>query len=166
MKLRLTALGLAGFIIVLDRLSKMWIESSVKLWSSFNVIPGFFDIVHTQNKGMAFGLFADSTSEFRTFLLVGVSGVVLVFIAILIWRLPKDAMHAPWASTLALGLIFGGAIGNQFDRIARGSVTDFLDVYAGNHHWPAFNVADSAITVGAILMAVTMLRSPDPKKQA
>jgi signal peptidase II len=115
---------------------------------------------------MAFGLFNDSASEFRTFLLVGVSGVVLVFIAVLIWRLPRDAAHSPLASALALGLIFGGAIGNQYDRIVRGSVTDFLDVYIGTHHWPAFNVSDSAITVGAILMAITMLRSPGPKKQA
>ena len=84
----------------------------------------------------------------------------------MIWRLPKDAVYAPWTSTLSLGLIFGGAIGNQYDRIAKGSVTDFLDVYIGRHHWPAFNVADSAITVGAILLAITMLRAPAPQKQA
>ncbi len=160
MNLRLLAFSLAGFVIALDRVTKIWIENNVRIGASIPVIPDFFSIVHTQNTGMAFGLFADSPGPWRTFLLIGVAGVVLVFVGILIWRLPKDTPHCPLLSAIALGLVLGGAIGNQYDRVVRGSVTDFLDVYIGRYHWPAFNVADSAITVGAILLAITMLGSP------
>jgi len=162
---RALSFGLAGLIVVLDRLAKLWIEKNVALWDSFHVIPGFFDIVHTQNRGMAFGLFNDSTSPWRTFLLVGVTGVVLVFIIVMIWKLPEQAIRYQKLTPVSLGLILGGALGNFYDRIVAGRVTDFLDLYAGDWHWPAFNVADSAITIGAILMAFELLMTPPAEKE-
>lgn len=159
MDARYRAFALSAVIVVLDRVTKLWIQATVDLYDAINVIPGFFDIVHTENKGMAFGLFSDGESTFRTVLLVGVASVVLVFVGVTLWRQPRELPASQRFSRFALALIFGGAVGNLYDRLFRGSVTDFLDVYIGSHHWPAFNVADSAITVGALLLALDLLRS-------
>ena len=162
---RVFSYGLAGLVIVLDRVTKLWIERSVGLWDRHTVIPGFFDIVHTQNRGMAFGLFADGDSRLRSVLLIGVALVVLVIVASLIWRMPREFVPDGRTARLSLGLVLGGAVGNLWDRIFRGSVTDFLDFHAGGYHWPAFNVADSAITVGAALLAFGLLRAGPARSQ-
>ncbi|MCP5115385.1 MAG: signal peptidase II [bacterium] len=154
---RYRAFALALVIVVLDRITKLWIQAKVSLYDVHNVIPGLFDIVHTENKGMAFGLFSEGESTLRTVLLVGVASVVLVFVVISIWRTPRELPPGQRYIRLSLGLILGGAVGNLYDRIVRGSVTDFLDIYVGEHHWPAFNVADSAITIGAVLLALDLL---------
>jgi len=164
MGLRLLAYGLAGAVVVLDRLTKIWIRHNVTPWDRIPVIPGLFDIVHTENRGMAFGLMNESASSWRTLLLVGVAGAVLVAVAVLIWRLPGQLSAHQRFSSAALGLILGGAIGNVYDRVVQGGVTDFLDLYVGRYHWPAFNVADSAITVGAVLVALDLLWSPAEKE--
>jgi signal peptidase II len=129
------------------------------------VIPGFFDIVHTENRGMAFGLFSRGESTIRSVLLVGVALVVLVVVVVMLWRLPAQAGGSPRLTSTALALVLGGAIGNLYDRAFRGSVTDFLDVYIGDWHWPAFNVADSAISVGAVLLVLTLLAEKDRAKE-
>ena len=157
MRERIPAFALAAVIIVLDRWTKLWIEAEVSLYDSHTVIPGFFDIVHTENRGMAFGLFSDGESAIRRLLLVGVALVVLLVVVAMLWKLPSEAGRTSRLTGSALALVLGGAIGNLYDRAIRGSVTDFLDVYLGDWHWPAFNVADSAITIGAILLAMSLL---------
>ncbi len=122
------------------------------------VIPGFFDIVYSRNRGAAFSLFSESSSAWRGFLLIGVSLAAMVLIASMLW----NAGRLDGVTRAALALIFGGAAGNVFDRIATGTVVDFLDFYIGSLHWPAFNVADSAIVVGSGLLLLELLK---PKSQ-
>jgi len=148
--------ALAAAIVLLDRITKLWIQATVSLYDAHPVIPGFFDIVHTENRGMAFGLFSDGESSLRSVLLVGVALVVLVFVSAMLWRLPSQPVHGRRLTGVALALVLGGAVGNVYDRLFRGSVTDFLDIYVGEVHWPAFNVADSAITIGAGLLALSL----------
>ena len=151
---RLVSFGLSAAVVVLDRISKLWVEATISPYETIPVIPGFFDLIYTRNRGIAFGLFADAEGQLRPVLLIGVALAVLCAVAVLIWRLPRrpDPRHR-WLPA-ALGLILGGAAGNLYDRIVYGSVTDFLDVYVGDWHWPAFNVADSAITTGALLLVL------------
>jgi signal peptidase II len=149
----------AGVIFVLDRLTKLWIEGNVSVYESFNVIPGFFDIVHTKNRGAAFGMFADSEHPLRSFLLVGVSLAVLVFIGVALLRPGKSGLVPTRLTVLGLALVLGGALGNVYDRIIHGQVTDFLEFYFRDYRFAAFNLADSAITVGAGLLILDMWRT-------
>ncbi len=154
MSSRLIAYGVAATVFLLDRVSKAVIQANVSLWDTYVVIPGLFNIVHAENKGAAFGLFADATAEWRTFFLLGLSLIVLVLVAGALWH-PSSAGGSRWMR-IGLSLVLGGALGNIFDRIARGAVTDFLDFHLGGYHWPAFNVADSAITTGAFLLLLDL----------
>jgi signal peptidase II len=160
---RLLGFVLAAAAIAVDRATKLWIQAAYSLYDSSAVIPGLVDIVHSENPGMAFGLLSDSDSPWRGFLLIGVSLVILVVISRLLWQTSGSARRQP----VALGLVMGGAIGNLYDRIVRGSVTDFIDVHIGVYHWPTFNVADSAITIGALLLAADLwLQSkPAPRQE-
>ena len=158
MSRRTLSLTLAAVVLLGDRVTKVWIESHLSFSDTIPVIPGVFNIVHTQNRGMAFGLFSDGASASRNLLLAAVALVVLLFVAGLIWRLPPQAPRGQRFTPTALGLILGGALGNLYDRLLKGSVTDFLDLHAGSLHWPAFNIADSAITIGAVLLALELLR--------
>ncbi|HEX3153608.1 MAG TPA: signal peptidase II [Candidatus Angelobacter sp.] len=141
-------------VLLLDRITKWAIAQTIPLEDAINIIPGFFRLTHLENTGAAFSLFADSPSPFRTTLLIGFSVAALAVISVLLWR-DRNVFHS---GTLALSLILGGAVGNLWDRVADGKVTDFLDFYIGTHHWPPFNVADSAIVVGALLLFMRMLR--------
>jgi signal peptidase II len=156
---RTLALAIALSIVVLDRITKIAIERTVTLWDSHNVIPGFFDIVHAQNKGAAFGIFNDSDSSLRTFLLIGVSLAVMIFVSVLLFRPAKAGFSASRLTTVALSLVLGGAVGNLWDRASTGMVTDFLEFYLGTWRFAAFNVADSAITVGAALLLIDIWRN-------
>jgi signal peptidase II len=133
---------LSLLVFVLDQSTKHIIRVSVGLSESIPVTP-FFDIVHVRNTGSAFGLFRGLGNVF--FIVVSFAAIVVVA-ALLV----KNG-----ADRLGLALILGGAGGNVADRIAYGYVTDFLDLFIGRHHWPAFNVADSALTVGMVLLVVT-----------
>ncbi|MGA2268462.1 MAG: signal peptidase II [Bryobacteraceae bacterium] len=157
--IRLQAYSAAAAVFALDRLTKWIIETRVSWADTCRVIPGFFDIVRSQNRGVAFGLFNESTSEWRTGLLVLLSTVAVVVVSVALWRAPRLDRLSLWG----LALILGGAGGNVFDRILWGRVTDFLDFHAGDYHWPAFNMADSAIVVGSGLLLIDLLR---PKRQA
>jgi signal peptidase II len=157
--LRARAYSLAALVFALDRLTKWVVETRVSAMDTFHVIPGFFDIVHSQNRGVAFGIFNDSTSEWRTTLLVLLSAAAVVFISAILWRPAKLDRLSLWG----LALILGGAAGNVYDRIMTGRVTDFLELYIGDYHWPTFNIADSAIVIGSALLILDMLR---PKRQA
>ena len=153
------AAAIALSVVVLDRLTKILIERNVSLWDSHNVIPGFFDIVHAQNKGAAFGIFNEGDSSLRTLLLIGVSIGVLIFVSILLFRPAKAGFSANRLTTVALSLVLGGAFGNLWDRAASGMVTDFLEFYYRSYRFAAFNVADSAITVGAFLLLIDIWKN-------
>lgn len=144
-------------VIVGDRLSKDAIARSIGFFDAVSIIPGWLRLVHTENTGAAFGVLSEGTHPlFRSALLIGVSGLVLVFVASALWS--RGSLYASAATRLALGLILGGALGNLYGRVFHGAVTDFIEVYHGAWSFPAFNVADSAITVGAILLLFDLLR--------
>ena len=150
--------GLAAAAFALDRLSKWIIETYVSAFDVHKVIPGFFDIVNSQNRGVAFGILNDSTSAWRTVVLIVFTAAALVLVASLLWRPGRfDRLSA-----MGLALILGGAAGNLLDRIVWGRVTDFLEFYIGDLHWPTFNVADSCIVIGSGLLLLELLR---PKRQ-
>ena len=117
MNLRALSLAIAAAIFALDRITKVWIEGTVSLWDSYHVIPGFFNIVHTKNKGAAFGMFAESDSPFRTTLLIAVSLSVLLFILYVLLRPGKAGFSATRLTTIGLALVMGGALGNIYDRV-------------------------------------------------
>ena len=154
-------LGLIPGIFALDWISKRWIEQHVSFWDTRTVIPGLFSIVHAQNRGAAFSLLADAPDAVRGVVLIGLSGLVTLVVA---WMF-RSALMKPETYTaagrLALALVLGGALGNLYDRILRGSVTDFLLVYWQDWQWPAFNVADSAISVGAVLLLIDLWRQKE-----
>src|SRR6476660_5531839 len=147
-------------VLLLDRITKWVIAQTIPLEDAINIIPGFFRLTHLENTGAAFSLFADSSSPFRTTLLIAFSVAALSVVSVLLWK-DRRVFHS---GTLALSLILGGAVGNLWDRIANGKVTDFLDFYVGIHHWPPFNIADSAIVVGALLLFMRMLRTNQPQQ--
>ena len=149
---RLLPFVLAAGVVLLDRITKGIIKSNIGLWDRpVDVIPGLFDIVHTENPGIAFGLLADASGPWRNVLLIGFSIAILVVIATMLLRGAHTALLGA-----GLGLVLGGAFGNLYDRIMNRTVTDFIEVHAGPHYFPAFNVADSAISVGAGLLLLDM----------
>jgi len=137
-------------VIFLDQISKSWIEHNVFLYQSIQVIPNFFHLIHIKNTGGAFGIFSEFKSlYFKTFFILFTFftiGIVGFFYCKL-----KPNQNAP---ALGIALIIGGAIGNLIDRIRFGGVIDFIDVHYYSLHWPAFNVADSAITIGSVLLGI------------
>ena len=143
----------ASAVLVLDQITKAVILARFSEETMIPVIPGLFRLVRVENRGMAFGLLADSSSGFLFGLLVVLSVAALCLVSFLLWRNPLS----PAYSAAGLALILGGAAGNLVDRIARGKVVDFLDFYIGSYHWPAFNVADSAIVIGAGILLLELL---------
>ena len=140
--------------LVLDQWSKWLIELHLPHLTSVAVVPGLLNFTHVRNTGVAFGLFAANGGAVHSLLLSLVGAGALVVVLVYFWRTPtRDRMLL-----LALALVLGGAIGNLMDRIAGGAVTDFIDFYVGTYHWHTFNVADSAITIGLLLMAWDALR--------
>ena len=152
-------LGIAACVFALDRITKVAVERSLTVYDSVTVIPGFFDLVHTKNRGAAFGMFAESDHPLRTFLLIGVSIGVLCFISITLFRPGRAGFPASKVTAVGLSLVMGGALGNIYDRVAYGMVTDFLEFYYGTWRFAAFNIADSAISVGAGLLLLDMWRT-------
>ena len=138
---------ISSTIIALDYYTKALIESKVMLFESINVLP-FLNIVHVQNKGAAFSLFTNLGNNF----FIAVSFIALVAIVMYLTRLPKGL------ELYSLSMILGGAVGNLIDRFRIGKVVDFIDVFVGGWHWPAFNVADSALTVGISLFIIENIR--------
>jgi len=156
---RLYLLLLSAVVVLLDRLSKIWIDKHVGRGDFITVIPGVFRISHVFNYGAAFSLFAESISPavVRNGL-IGFSIVAVVVVLGMIWRIGK----AFSATGVALALILGGAVGNLYDRLRFSYVVDFLEVKIIHYHWPDFNIADSAIVVGACLLLLEIFRQqPD-----
>jgi len=147
---------LAVAVVVIDQLTKAWIVATMPLGSERDVIPWLCRLIHTRNRGIAFGLLHDLGPIAYTALLAGVV-VIIVFVGRQLFRSGADGL-----TTTALSLVLGGALGNLGDRLLRGEVVDFLLVFVTvggrERHWPAFNVADAAITVGAILIVLAELQ--------
>jgi signal peptidase II len=162
---RLTPFLLSLGVFILDRLTKQIIRTGVSLWENITVIPGFFYIVHAENKGAAFGFLSESASPLRTAFLIVLSAAVMVFIAGLLWSPARMGLAESWLSRCGLALVLGGAAGNLYDRIFRGAVTDFLEFYFGSYVFPAFNIADTAISIGAGLLLLEMWRTRSHKAE-
>ncbi len=162
---RALAITIAATVFVLDRITKMWIEAKVSPYDTIEVIPGIFNIVHTRNRGAAFGILSTASEPVRLIVLIGMAGVILGLICWMLWKATKLGAPGSALNRLSLSLVLGGAIGNLYDRILVGGVTDFLQVFLGSYEWPSFNVADSAICVGAVLMAVDLLTSSRKQSQ-
>lgn len=150
---RVIYLLIALIVVLLDRWSKHIVAQRIRLYSHIQVIPGFFRLTHTENTGAAFSLFADSPAPWKTAMLIAFSAIALIVVAVLLWK--NEAAHL--ATGVGLSLIMGGALGNLWDRLARGRVVDFLLVYVKQYQWPVFNLADSAIVIGAGLLILEIL---------
>jgi signal peptidase II len=156
-KLKLLA-TVSGGVLVLDQVTKALVLAHLPLGQSVPVIPGFFDITHVHNPGGAFGFLAGMTPLARSWLFIAVSLLAAGLILCFYWQTPRGQR----VLEVGLTLVFGGAVGNLIDRIRFGVVVDFIDVYLGDLHWPAFNVADSAITIGVFIFAFHLLFKKDP----
>ena len=150
---RVRSAAIISGVLILDRVTKIYIERSFALWDTKPVIAGFFNIVHAENPGAAFGFLSESHSEWRSFFLVGVSLAVMAIIGSMLVR---TSVKKSTLLEIALALVFGGAAGNMYDRLVRGTVTDFLQFFFGSYEFPSFNAADSAITVGACLLLIDL----------
>ncbi len=153
--------AVAGLIVLFDQLTKYVVTATMPLHSSIPVVDGFFSLTYVRNPGAAFGFLATAPPFFRAafFITVTVAAILLILYYIRRYKLEDRRL------TLALSLILGGAVGNLVDRVRFGDVVDFLDVYIGSHHWPAFNVADSAISIGAVLLFLEMWRRTKEKTE-
>jgi signal peptidase II len=156
--MRLYHLLIALGIFTLDQITKAMVEANVPLHEPLTVIPGFMNLTHVKNRGAAFGIFADAPSQGKLMLVVFLSVLALGVVVTLLWRNHPGAKR----TGLGLALILGGAVGNLFDRLVHGSVVDFAEFYVRNYHFPAFNVADSAIVIGAGLLLLDMVLSQQP----
>ena len=153
---RITAYLAAASVFGLDRVTKWFVETHVSLFDTYRVIPGFFDIVRSQNRGVAFGILNDTASQWSTVFLIAAAVVAVVAVTFMVWRAERLDARTLWG----FALILGGAAGNLFDRVVWGRVTDFLLVYVRDWQWPTFNVADSAIVIGSGLLLLDLLRKP------
>jgi signal peptidase II len=145
-------------LLILDQVTKYIIHTGMDLHESIPVITGFFSITYIRNPGAAFGFLAGASSTFRYVFFIGVTiaaiGLILHYL--------RTYAAGDRLLTISLGMILSGAIGNLIDRVRFGEVIDFLDVYIGTAHWPAFNVADSAISVGAFILFIHLIRQKKP----
>ena len=141
-------LPLAAGVLVLDQVSKALVSGSLKMYEIRPLIHGLLNLTRVHNTGAAFGLLAGQASPLRTGFFLAVSLVAMGVVLWMLYRLPSGQK----VELVALSLILGGALGNVFDRVRLGEVVDFIDVYYRSYHWPAFNVADSAISIGVILL--------------
>jgi len=140
----------AGTVIIIDQLTKLSIMQNMRLHESIPIIPNLFSLTYIRNPGAAFGLLAGSSNAFRTLFFGVTSLFALGLLGTILVRLPAN----DWMGQLSIASILGGAIGNLLDRLQYGEVIDFLDVYIETYHWPAFNVADSAISVGVVFLII------------
>ena len=150
-------LALAAGIVVFDRFTKIRIQHSLNSFDFIPVIPDWLRIIHTENPGAAFGVLAEGNPVFRSLILIGVSSLVLMFVAWALWS--RNSGFSSAVTRIGLSFILGGALGNLYDRTVHQTVTDFIEVYHGAWSFPAFNVADSAITVGAVFLLFDLMRA-------
>jgi len=151
--------SIVGIVLVLDQITKYVIQTHVRLHDSFTVVPGFFNITHVRNRGAAFGILSNLPEFWRSAFFITVTLVAMAAILALIVKTHERHL------VYAFSLIAGGAIGNMVDRIRYGEVVDFIQWYVKSYYWPSFNVADSAISIGVVLLALEMLFGK-PQKHA
>ena len=154
MKTKLVS-GWLAFILITDQLTKFVVDQSMPLHHSIPVIDNLFSLTYIRNTGAAFGFLAGSAAAFRLPFLIVFSLVAIGFVVAMLRRLPARETGL----ITALAFILGGAIGNLIDRFAYGEVIDFLDFYWSGYHWPAFNVADSFITVGVAITVFYLVKA-------
>jgi signal peptidase II len=153
--MRWLMLVIAALVVVLDRATKLWIVAHISPGHAIVIIPKVFRLTHVLNTGAAFSMFESSASPTLVRnLLIAFSIAAVLVVLVLIWKMGRSIT----LSSVALALILGGAIGNLYDRVRYEHVVDFLEVHIVHYHWPDFNVADSAIVVGACLLLLEMLR--------
>ena len=150
---------IAGLVIIFDQITKAVIQNTVPLYHSVTVIPGFFSITHIHNPGGAFGFMANKSPGLRNLLFLLISSLAICLIFYFYKKTPRKYSLL----SACFALILGGAVGNLIDRIRFGKVVDFLDCYIGSYHWPAFNVADSAITVGVVIYVILVIFKKMPE---
>jgi len=148
-------------VVAIDQVTKFWVAGRMNLFESIPVVPGFFSITYVRNPGAAFGMFSEAHGLLRMGFLVSVSLVAVAMLSVFFLKSP----HAERVSRVAAVLVMGGALGNLIDRLRFGEVIDFLDVFVGRLHWPAFNVADSAITIGIGMFVVSAWREREVRRQ-
>jgi signal peptidase II len=151
---------LAVAVVIADQATKLWVSATMEVWTGTPVIPGFFNLVHVLNRGAAWGFLSSESIDWQRPLFIGITFVALGFIGYMLKTTPASDR---WMTT-GLGLIAGGAVGNLVDRVRLGVVVDFLDFHIGQYHWPAFNVADCALTVGAGCIVISMFFNRGPAK--
>jgi signal peptidase II len=149
----------AGLVVLADQISKTLILKYLPLHHSIPVVAGVFDITHIRNPGGAFGLMANMSVFGRSIVFLFISSIAVGLILYFYSKTPRTHTFL----SIGFALIFGGAVGNLIDRVRFGSVVDFLDFYIGNYHWPAFNIADSAITVGIFIFIYHLLFKKMPE---
>ena len=160
---RAVQLASAIAVIALDRVTKSMVDTRMAIYESITVVPGLFDLTYVRNPGGVFGLFRNLDTGIRGLLFTVVPVTAILLIVVYALKLPAGRT----LTQSSLTLILGGAVGNLYDRLRFGYVIDFLDFYWQNHHWPAFNIADSAICVGvAILIGETMLGADHERSPA
>lgn len=152
---------IAALVVLSDRISKWLVAQRITLHDNIEIVPGWFRLTHVQNQGAAFGLFSDSPSEWKAAMLILFSIAALAVVSFLLWK-NGNALNS---TAIALCLVFGGALGNLWDRVASGRVIDFLDFNIGPHHWPAFNLADSAIVIGAAMLLTEIFLAPQQEAE-
>lgn len=152
----ITIMGIGALVLALDQLTKLWVMKAIPEYKSLPVIAGFFDLVNIRNRGAAFGFLNRPDIEWQFWLFLGATLVALAAILLM----ARSARLADTSLFIGLGCIMGGAVGNLVDRLRFRAVVDFLDLYVGGWHWPAFNVADIAICVGAGLVCLYMWHTP------
>ena len=157
---RLPYILVVAATLVLDRWTKALIQSRFDLNESASVIDGFFNITYVRNTGVAFGIFSSISSPLKAVLLSVFTGFAAVLVIVYSYR----SSIRNRLLQVALSLILGGALGNLYDRLAYGYVVDFLELYIGQYHWPAFNVADTAISTGVVLLGLEIFRNETPAR--
>ena len=157
----LSLLIVSGVLIVIDQYTKLMVSLHIPLNYSVEVIEGIFNLTHIRNSGVAFGLFASQQSEYKALMFITISTIAITAILMIFHQTPKEKKMVQ----IGLILIFSGAIGNLIDRSLHGEVIDFVDLFINGHHFPAFNIADSCITMGVALMVIDLFSEgsrPDP----
>jgi signal peptidase II len=153
---RLWLFGVSALVILLDRITKLWVSAHIAEGDAITVIPRVFRITHVQNPGAAFSMFTDSPNPERTrWVLTVFSLMAAVIVLVILLRIGRKFS----LTALSMALVLGGAIGNVWDRIRYATVVDFLEVHIVHYHWPDFNLADSAIVIGGILLLLDSLRT-------
>lgn len=155
-------LCIAGAVLLLDQATKAWVLHALPGRPAITIVPGFFDVVLSRNTGGVFGLLSGPPGALRRALFTAATAAALVALAVFLRRWARESRLA----LVALSLVAGGAVGNLVDRLRFGHVVDFLDLHAGGWHWPAFNIADSAITIGAALLILDGFRHDERRARA